>query len=96
MALASRQIFGTQYPLFVVPMPSVRDAYNVRQDIERTRGVIQVKPCKGMQLLGVLSGAWQSMEQRRPNMPSSRQLGWHVAKPLGAARRIHRTTEGIL
>ena len=28
--------------------------------------------------------------------PSSGQIGWHVVKPLGAARRIHRTTEGIL
>jgi hypothetical protein len=27
-------------------------------DIERCRGAVPVKPCRGMELLGVLSGAW--------------------------------------
>lgn len=47
------------------------DAISVPQDIERIRGTVQVTLCKGVELLGVLSGAWQSMEQRWPEMPSA-------------------------
>jgi hypothetical protein len=55
------------------------------------RGVVQVNPCMGMELLGVLSGAWRPVEQRWITRPSSGQIGWYVAKPLKATCRIHRT-----
>ena len=42
----------------------------------------------------MLKEARQSMEKKRPTMPSSGQIGWHVAKGVGTAHRIHRTIEG--